>query len=138
MTGDPAGDTAGVGRAPRPSQYAWQACIAWHFPTDTMQPPTPRCCGRPSNKGISFNEFQEQLVALFVLKISEVFRHRPTSRLGGPFKHSVVRLYIGVSPMITSMKSAHESVPFKHIVVRFLYRCSPLITSMNSKWQEVR
>ena len=38
-----------------------------------------------------------------------------------PFKHSVVRLYIGICPMITAMKSTHESVPFNHSVVR-LYR----------------
>ena len=38
------------------------------------------------------------------------------------FQHSVVRLYIGISPMVTSMKSTHESVQFKHGVVRLYKR----------------
>ena len=32
-----------------------------------------------------------------------------------------VQVEIGISPMVTSMKSTHESVPFKHSVVRLYY-----------------
>ena len=54
-----------------------------------------------------------------------------------PLKHRVVRLYIGISPMITSMKSKQERVPCNHNVVRLYIGISPMITSMKSTQERV-